>query len=107
MFLIFVSTVCHHPIWNEQNGSLSFNEDALDNGQDLDERFVGVYPTGTIVTYNCDNGYSLSGGSRTRTCTLAGLWFPYRNESSRLPYTCVQGNYKCNCVFAILYLKLD
>ena len=104
MFLICVCTVCHHPIWDEQHGSLNFTHGSLHNGQDLDERDVGVYQIGTNVTYNCDSGI-LSGGSRTRTCNASGIWYPYHGDSSRLPYTCIQGNYKCNVLPVLVELK--
>ena len=65
-------TVCENLNWDDQHGSLSFDQDPLD----FDEiRNEGSYQIGTTVSYNCDNGYLLTGGRRTRNCTISG-WSP-------------------------------
>ncbi len=72
------------------------------NGGILDyERSNETVLEGTVLTYQCDNGFSLT-GPNTITCTNAGVW-----STKPEAIVCVlmtEGDELCNTVYYLYYL---
>ena len=61
---------------------------------------VGRVTVGTTITYFCNEGYELTGGDNTATCTSTGEWsspIPRCTEKSKLYLNCSRLNYHQRC----------
>ena len=68
--LIFSAVTCPRILWFFF-GEVSYSEERIIRRGGFS--FVFVYPIGTVATFSCQSGYSLSGSS-TRTCGSSGSW---------------------------------
>ena len=73
-----------------ENGEVTYDKKQVFNSK-------GRYPIGTVATYTCADGYSLS-GSDSNTCEDSGNW------ETTLP-TCNQPGNKINLVLQIYVIN--